>query len=461
MSDNLQPVLRVVAGTSRQMVRVFTPGVAVPPFSVGTHADWVVEAGGVEPIHFFASFDGAQLHVAIGSPTAKLSLRLNAVGREWVTAQAPSALIFGEACLALSQEVIPSAAPAPSPSPRTQFIDPAPAKAAPVTAPLPAISGSERPHPFAGTAILASPTGNPTGFAPVPAQPRVRSQPVHTQAPNAQPAGPAQPGPGWEPQALAQPERGLGTTGKMGSNAAFAGNGAIPVNTLPSNAPAYAAQPPGYATQPVQPSAHTAQPPAPAPPIAQQPLWTQPEPPMPVARPLAGSGEPLAIAFDDSGPTTLVDRGALRDHAARIAAATPSLTAASSEAYAAKVRALSTAPGTGEPVPPMPAPGWGPNAPPPAAPPAVAGGSASEKPAKPPSKLVAEWRRASWLMRTMLVLLPVGAYVTLWTPGQDDPISSLLRRDAPPAATTPRPKHPAGVPSQQAARPRPSLCYLR
>ena len=104
---NPQPVLRLVAGSSRQMVRVFTPGVAVPPFSIGTHADWVVDAAGVEPIHFFASFDGAQLHVAIGSPTARLSVRLNAVGREWVLAQPPSALVFGEACLALSQEVIP------------------------------------------------------------------------------------------------------------------------------------------------------------------------------------------------------------------------------------------------------------------------------------------------------------------------------------------------------------------
>lgn len=439
---NLQPVLRVVAGTSRQMVRVFTPGVAVPPFSVGTHADWVVEAAGVEPIHFFAAFDGAQLHVSIGSPTAQLSVRLNAVGREWTLAQPPSALVFGEACLALSQEAIPSAAPPPSPSPRTQFIEPVgprvPVPASPITSPLPA-----RPQPLAGTAMLASPSPNQGGFEPVPAQPRVRSQPVHAGQP-APPPAQAQPSPGWQPQGAPLPHA-LGSTAKLGSQAAHGGPAPIPETTLASNAPAYAPEP----AQPLVPAF--------VPPAAAA-GWGQPEVPAPVPRPQAGTKEPLAVPFDDAGPTTLVDRGALRDHAARIADASPSLTAASTEAYAAKVRALSTAPGAGFPVPEPP-----PAAPPPAAlpqvgstpPPAAHGAGAPQpapgKAAKPPSKLVAEWRRASWLMRAMIVLFPLGAYVSIWTPGEDDPISNLIRGDRAPESNGSA-KHASPGPSQQAAK---------
>ena len=193
-------------------------------------------------------------------------------------------------------------------------------------------------------------------------------------------------------------------------------------------------------------------------PIAVQPVWAQPEAPQPVPRPLAGSNEPLAVAFDDSGPTTLVDRGALRDHAARVATATPSVSAASAEAYAAKVKALATGPGVDGPVPAPSgaAPQQWPSNPPPAAqasaPPAAALESTSEKAAKPPSRLVAEWRRASWVMRLMIVLFPLGAYVSIWTPGEDDPITMLIRRFRPPAVAV-KTKHPSPAKSHGAAHP--------
>lgn len=408
-----QLVLRLIAGSSRDMLRVFTAGVPVPPFSVGTRGDWVVEASGVEPVHFFATFDGARLHVSIGSPTARLTVRLNAVGREWMLAEPPSAMIFGEACFALSQEVIPSAAP-PAPEHalpvRTQFIDPGAAGAVRLPAtPFPPVN-------LGGTALI--PGGSPTGFAPVPAQPRVRSQPVTAPTPSLQ----------TQPQAAyGQPYGG--------------------------EAPAYPGPPQqnphaGYPAQPpMQP---------PLAPIAVQPVWAQPELPQAVPRPLAGSNEPLAVAFDDSGPTTLVDRGALRDHAAMVATATPSVSAASAEAYAAKVKALATGPEGALPAPPGAAPQHSPSNPPLAgqasAPPAAALQSNSEKAAKPASRLVAEWRRASWVMRLMIVLFPLGAYVSIWTPGEDDPITLLIQGSRPKAVVA-KAKHPSTAKSHDAATP--------
>jgi len=106
------------------------------------------------------------------------------------------------------------------------------------------------------------------------------------------------------------------------------------------------------------------------------------------------------------GPTTMADGGALRAHAGRVAAGTPSVAFASAQAYADDVRRSSGS----TPVPAAGRPAVAPNVPP--GPPAMNAPEVVEPEtplaAKRFSALRTSWREASIVKKLTVVLLPFG-----------------------------------------------------
>jgi|GEM_PF-2860760 len=97
-------VLSVIAGASSRTKRVFSVGAAVPPFSVGSLADWAITAADVQGAHFYLAFDGQRLHVAAVSPGSNIFVPGLEVGTAFVPLPVPCNLFFGAGCIAITSE---------------------------------------------------------------------------------------------------------------------------------------------------------------------------------------------------------------------------------------------------------------------------------------------------------------------------------------------------------------------
>jgi hypothetical protein len=113
-TPNLQTVLTLTGGVSPLPQSVFVWGTASRAFSVGTHADWVINAPGVAPVHFFLRFDGKMLHIAGGPSGAPLSVSGVVVDQTWRPLPVFSLVAFGGAQLRVTCE---PAAPRPQSAP--------------------------------------------------------------------------------------------------------------------------------------------------------------------------------------------------------------------------------------------------------------------------------------------------------------------------------------------------------
>jgi hypothetical protein len=102
MIANESIVLSVIAGSSAQMSRVFTPGMPVSPFSVGSCGDWKISAPEVDGAHFYLAFDGQRLHIAAVSPGSNLFVLGVGIGTSFVPLAVPCNLFFGGACIAVT-----------------------------------------------------------------------------------------------------------------------------------------------------------------------------------------------------------------------------------------------------------------------------------------------------------------------------------------------------------------------
>ncbi len=491
-------LLSVVAGNAPEPSRVLASGTVVPPFGVGTHADWVIEAPGVEPVHFFVTFDGNDLYVTRATPTSRLQLRGVDVGTEWQLVRLPCELYFGGACVSLFRE---------AKSPTTQPLGQHPgvgggslsAVGPQRTQPMESAFNQTRafgsfPREAAPAEVQKTET---LGFAPVQAAPHVQGSQAWQAA-------------ALTPMKIPEVDDGFGSTVRLGSPLAAAERAAVapviqvaatlnpspavvvgtpvqqpvPQQAAPQYAaPQYAAAPqptvPEYAALPQAAPQYAAAPQAALPQAAPQyaaPEPTVPEPAVPqqrasqvvpaaqqhtlqsqqpafsaaapapaavvvagaqtqaasvqsgVSSPVVPHAEPFNMQRSgEFGPTTLNDGGALRQHAARVADATPSRAFALAQDYVAEVRRAS-----GTPVPdgfvPAALPNANPAAQPNAAPmpgvraaAAQTGGDGSPK--KKGSRLAASWREASLVRKITVVLMPFClAAVVLVPPDQPPPV---------------------------------------
>jgi hypothetical protein len=415
----------VITGGARESARALAHGVALQPFGVGTQGAWAVFAPGVELVHFFFGFDGTQLHVAKASPNYPLSISGVEVGHGWHIVPVPCELHFGGACIAVTSDEkrlitqpfgrageLGHEPLAPPGQIRTQFIarpGPVPSEAAPATPMHGFVPVQPTPHHVAGGQAWQS------------------TVPIGAQVPQQQPA--------------------LGSTVPLqASPVAFQPRDPAPLQAAP--APGYPKLDPapavvlGYGQQ--QPAPHAQSPHAhvqvpshgPAPGAFENPHAAVP------SAPTMNSAGPLPESL---GPRTLGDGGALREHAARVAQATPSVAFASAQAYAAEVQRAS-----GNTPPPADAPPGversaaalmqAPTIPqgaaePFAAPPPVQPPVASE-PKPKSSGLLASWREASLVKKLTLVLLPFGLVGVV-----------LMPTDEPPPAVRKAPKVPSALSS--------------
>jgi hypothetical protein len=123
-----QTVLKIAAGSGPAPTARFVWGTPAAPFSVGSRGDWVVQAPGVEPVHFFLAFDGRLCQVA-GLPSGPRVL-LNGVPVEqtWTPVPVSSELAFGNACVSvLCEELVPESPAVPAVHRDTEFIPNRPA----------------------------------------------------------------------------------------------------------------------------------------------------------------------------------------------------------------------------------------------------------------------------------------------------------------------------------------------
>jgi hypothetical protein len=123
-TPNLQTILTLTGGTSPVPRSVFVWGTPGGAFSVGTHGDWIVNAAGVAPVHFFLRFDGKMLHLAGGPAGAPLSISGRPVDQTWRPLPVFSVVAFGAAQLRVTCE--PAVPRVPSPPPTAPVIHVAP-----------------------------------------------------------------------------------------------------------------------------------------------------------------------------------------------------------------------------------------------------------------------------------------------------------------------------------------------
>lgn len=412
-----QTILTVVTGGAREGSRAIAHGVALPPFSVGTQGAWAIFAPGVEPVHLFLGFDGTQVHVAKAAPSYQVLLAGIELGQGWHLIPVPCELRFGGACIAVTADekrlitqpfgqlgAQGDEPLAPPGQVRTQFIArPSPVQssppAQPVTAPVLQVPG----HDF----VPVQPTPHVQG-----GQAWQTTQPIGSQAP---------PTP-----------HGFGGTVQVRPQGPVV---AHPQPPVAQEAPAYPRVEPAPAVVLGQGQQPFAQP-------------VNPQAPTQLSAPSGGHGVPAALAAaptmnsaspssfqPSSGPRTLGDGGALREHAARVAQATPSVAFASAQAYVADVQRAS---GTTPPPAGNVQPGGVGVAPPPnfsAPSPALEGASALPKPegvSGPPAQWVpdegapkpkasglrASWREASLVKKLTVALLPFGLLGVLLMPDE-------------------------------------------
>jgi len=413
---SLQTVATLTGGTSPVMQQAFFWGIPGRPFSVGTHGDWVVNAPGVEPLHFFLNFDGRMIQVASGPTGASVTVAGVAIDHHWRPVPVFAEIAFGSARMRVTCEEAPAETPAP----------PAPAAAIPAAPVLPAATST------APVAVVTMPTAavppaavqpNPAAFHGEPAHtPRapdrasyqrpgqLTTQPLvftpeqrahaHAPAPTLSIKDSAAP----PPYAPGQP----GSFSQVGASANQAPPGVVPTlhsmaspssgGRTNSSAPPPVIIPAGRAFVPV--------PPAPAVPL----------PPVHLAQ------------HDDAGAiSTVSDAGALRALADRVQN-DPTISKAA-EAYFAEVQrtALGQVPAAGAPrpgQPPHPADaasafGVGGTRIMQGAPPREA------EMAEPVAGRKSEKQKTSWVMRVVMVLLPIAGYFAIfWEPSVDAPAPS-------------------------------------
>ncbi|MBN1606273.1 MAG: hypothetical protein JW940_06545 [Polyangiaceae bacterium] len=118
-----QTVLRILAGSGPAPTVRFVWGTPAVPFSVGSVGDWVVQAPGVEPVHFFLAFDGLLIQ-ASGLPHGpRLLLNGVPVEQSWTPVPVSSQLAFGNACVSvLCEELVPENPAVPAVHRDTKFI---------------------------------------------------------------------------------------------------------------------------------------------------------------------------------------------------------------------------------------------------------------------------------------------------------------------------------------------------
>jgi len=112
-------VLEIRRGSGDPRYLTLESGQELPPLSIGTAADWRVDADGMDEVHAFVYFDGQQLHVQSAVPDRLVKVNGRVVGTEWTAVAPSSTLAIGDARLvfcALSQA---SAGAAPMPRGRT------------------------------------------------------------------------------------------------------------------------------------------------------------------------------------------------------------------------------------------------------------------------------------------------------------------------------------------------------
>ena len=118
-----QTVLKILAGSGPVPVARFVWGTPAAPFSVGSRGDWVVQAPGVEPVHFFLAFDG-RLIQASGLPSGpRVLLNGVAVEQSWTPVPVSSELTFGSARVSvLCEELVPESPAVPAAHCETKFM---------------------------------------------------------------------------------------------------------------------------------------------------------------------------------------------------------------------------------------------------------------------------------------------------------------------------------------------------
>jgi hypothetical protein len=164
-TPNLQTLLTLTGGVSPVSQSFFVWGTPSRAFSVGTHGDWVINAPGVAPVHFFLRFDGKMLHLAGGPAGAPLSVSGVVVDQTWRPLPVFSVVVFGAAQLRVTCE---PAAPRPASSPPA-----APAGQAPAHAPRP-VDLLESTVPLGDVRRLRT---EPVVLAEAPQRPWPRSDP--------------------------------------------------------------------------------------------------------------------------------------------------------------------------------------------------------------------------------------------------------------------------------------------
>lgn len=429
MSAPIAPtVLTLVGGATRTPTRSFPMGNAVSVFSVGAESDWVIVAPGVERVHLYLGFDGREVHVAAAAPTAHVFLNGRNLAEGWHVAPVGCELRFGSVCLLVTNEALrggtqpiaPLTAPHDFAQPRrqlrTQILS------------VPAAAGRSEPPPDALDARAPM-----AGFAPVQPAPRVQGPWGPQAIQQAGSGAPPAPGPRLDSTAMwSTPPGAIGAPPVASAlRAENHENQAPPLADIPkiqpapmvplgrldrtlasANAPAQGALPPAV-------QVFTAGPPL-------MPMLA-PEAPPPV--PGATSSNASGAEVDPLGPNTMADGGALRAHAERIAAATPSAAFTSAQAYAEDVRRVT---------PPTPLPAAGRPAAASLVPPGPAEAAREAPHVVSRFSLGSSWRAASLPKKLTLVLLPfalVGVVVIL----DDEPAPAPVRvkqvASAPPSAS--------------------------
>jgi hypothetical protein len=418
-----QTVLKILAGSGPVPTARFVWGTPAAPFSVGSRGDWVVQAPGVESVHFFLAFDG-RLIQASGLPSGPRVL-LNGVPVEqnWTPVPVSSELTFGGARVSvLCEELVPESPAVPAAHCETKFIpdQPAPSPALAMglgsnrTVALPNLQlGSWPPKDMGPPAAAARPEPQQPallGFAPVPQVSRVLSPPQDVAVPGWPPAGPAQPAAAPKTQE-SEPLRAPGATGHR---AALGFAGAVPPVAVPE---------PGHSYETVSDAGALRQ--------QSSDLGSPP------AQPIGALGSVKPSDTTQAGPTDATRLSADSPADLPVAGAVGGFGGPSAPQYAAPG-------GFGPPVP---------------------GGFAPPVPAQPPfaeqygsvppagtnklSPLVKVWKEMSWPKRAVLLALPFAAYFGLFYEPASEPDAATPQ----PQPSTAAAANAATAPSAEATSP--------
>jgi hypothetical protein len=465
---SLQTVATLTGGTSPVMQQAFFWGIPGRPFSVGTHGDWVVNAPGVEPLHFFLNFDGRMIQVASGPTGANVTVGGVPIDHLWRPVPVFAEIAFGGARMRVTCEEAPeedSLPPAPVAAAAIPAAPVLPAKVS--TAPVPAVpvlpaAMSAAPVPTVTLPTSAVPTPplqpNPAAFHGSPAHTPQAPDRASYQRPNQLTTQPL----AFTPEQRAYANAPAPTLSIRDSAAPAPYEPGQSGSFAPVGASANQA-PPG-----VVPTLHSMASPSSggrtnssAPPPVIIPAG-RPFVPVPTAATVALPPVHLEQHDDAGAISTVSDAGALRALADRVQN-DPTISKAA-EAYFAEVQrtASGQVPAAGAPPPGGRHPSAAPSefgvggtrimqGAPPARDSAVDEPLAGSKPEK---------QKTSWVMRVVMVLLPIAGYFAIfWEPPADAPApaddssASTDTSASPTASATARASASAPAPELASAAP--------